>query len=132
MANEPKRGIEEIVAADGRYPFEAVQFLREGLNHTVAKLYPETTDESGRRHISGAQLCEGLRQLASERWGLLAQSVLSRWNIRSTRDFGEMVFLLVEHDWLQKQPEDTIEDFDNVYDFREAFGRDFEASWDNR
>jgi len=130
VATEPTRSIEEIIAEDGRYSLEAVQFLREGLDFTVTKLHPDITDESGRRHVSGAQLCEGLRQLALEHWGLLATSVLARWHVHSTRDFGEIVFLLIEHDYLQKQPEDCIEDFDNIYDFGQAFSHDFEASWD--
>jgi uncharacterized repeat protein (TIGR04138 family) len=72
-------------------------------------------------HISGQELCYGLRDLAIERWGLLAPVVLAAWGIRSTRDFGRMVFALVDNHLLQKQPDDCIEDFDDVYDFRAAF-----------
>ncbi|QDV92200.1 hypothetical protein RAS2_33140 [Phycisphaerae bacterium RAS2] len=76
-------------------------------------------------HVSGADLCRGLRDLAIERWGMMAGTVLRHWGIRSTRDFGEMVFALVENGLLQKQPDDVIEDFDNVYDFRTAFDRNY-------
>jgi uncharacterized repeat protein (TIGR04138 family) len=78
------------------------------------------------RHVSGQQLCWAIRDAALERWGLMARSVLTRWNIRSTEDIGEIVFALVDNDWLQKQPHDSIEDFHNVYHFEEAFDRTYE------
>jgi len=129
MLKKPTKSMEEIFAEDGRYPLDAVQFVREGLNHSVQKYHPEEESDAP-RHISGEQLCEGLRELAWKRWGLMAKSVLNRWNIRATRDFGEIVFLLVNHGWMQKEPQDSIEDFADVYDFNEAFQGDFEISMD--
>ena len=130
MLEKPEKSIEEIIVADGRYPLAAVQFVREGLNHTVSKWHGPSSDPSGRRHVSGAQLCEGLRELALKRWGLMARQVLRRWHITSTRDFGEIVFLLVNNGWMQKEPEDSLEDFDDVYDFAVAFDRQFEIFLD--
>jgi uncharacterized repeat protein (TIGR04138 family) len=76
-------------------------------------------------HVGGEELCHGLRELACERWGLMAPAVLNSWGVRSTLDFGRLVFALVESDLLQKQPEDVIEDFQNVYDFKTAFDTSF-------
>lgn len=78
-------------------------------------------------HVNGEDLCWGLRDLAHERWGLLAPSVLKHWGIRSTKDFGRMVFTLIDQGMLSKQPDDDIRDFDNVYDFNEAFDRCFKV-----
>ena len=128
MVKKPEISIEEIFRQDERYPLEAVQFVREGLNHAVAKYHPEGAQAGTVRHVSGSQLCQGLKELALKRWGLLARSVLERWNIKRTRDFGEIVFLLVNNGWMQKEPQDRIEDFDNVYDFSEAFGNGFNLS----
>ncbi|MFH1420272.1 MAG: Minf_1886 family protein [Planctomycetota bacterium] len=72
------------------------------------------------RHIGGEELCWGLRDLALRQWGLLASTVLRYWGIRSTKDFGRMVFALVQNGLLQKQPHDQIEDFDKIYDFDTA------------
>lgn len=72
-------------------------------------------------HVDGQDLCWGLRDLAIEQWGLLAPVVLRHWGIRSTMDFGKMVFALVDHGLLQKQPGDDIRDFEKVYDFETAF-----------
>jgi len=123
MKQEPEKSIEEIFAEDGRYPLEAVRFVREGLNHTLEHCCKPQPDGSlsEPRHVSGAELCQGLRDLAQKRWGALARSVLKKWNITTTRDFGEIVFLLVNHNWMLKQPDDDIEDFDDVYDFADAF-----------
>ncbi len=74
------------------------------------------------RHVSGEQLCWGLRDLAVERWGMLAATVLRSWNIRRTRDIGQLVFSLIAAGRLQKQPTDRIEEFEAVFDFRDAFG----------
>ena len=126
MPDRPVKTIEQIIHEDGRYSLQAVQLVREGLNLTVEKLRPET--ESGppqRRHVSGTELCMGLRALARDRWGLMARMVLQQWNITSTRDFGEIVFLLVDHGWMRRESHDRIDDFDNVYDFTEAFDDDF-------
>ena len=34
------------------------------------------------RHVSGRELCWGLRDFALERWGLLARVVLNSWRVR--------------------------------------------------
>jgi uncharacterized repeat protein (TIGR04138 family) len=52
---------------------------------------------------------------------MLARTVLERWNITSTLDFGRIVFSLVEYRHMQTTEGDRIDDFRNVYDFRSAF-----------
>jgi len=80
------------------------------------------------RHVSGSDLCFGLRDYALSRWGLLAPAVLNSWGIRETKDFGRIVFALVDNGVLQKQPEDRIEDFDAVYSFDRAFDDAYKIS----
>lgn len=77
------------------------------------------------RHVTGQQLCWAIRDVAQERWGLLARNVLERWNITSTEDFGAIVFGLVDNQWLAKQPTDSIDDFKHVFNFAEAFDRGY-------
>ena len=74
-----------------------------------------------RRHITGAELAEGVRQVAMERFGPLARTVLEHWGIHSTRDVGSVVFALVEQKILTTQDGDCPEDFADVFDFEEAF-----------
>lgn len=75
------------------------------------------------RHVTGQQLCEVIRDIALERWGLMARKVLKRWGVCCTEDIGQIVFALVNNGWLQKQKTDRIEDFDHVFSFAEAFDR---------
>ena len=73
------------------------------------------------RHITGYELSEGVRDLALERFGLLAKTVLEYWGIHTTDHLGEIVFDLVECGVLVKQEGDRMEDFRNLFDFDEAF-----------
>jgi uncharacterized repeat protein (TIGR04138 family) len=41
--------------------------------------------------------------------------------VHRTRDFGEMVYLMIEIELMGRQESDSIEDFDDVYDFNTAF-----------
>jgi len=84
------------------------------------------------RHVSGQELCWALRDLALERWGSLATLVLRRWNIVQTIDFGRIVFALIEHDLMQREPHDRLEDFDRVYDFAEALANSFRIGDEHR
>ncbi|MBL9119659.1 MAG: hypothetical protein JNL80_07085 [Phycisphaerae bacterium] len=79
---------------------------------------------SDSRHVSGQQLCLGLRDYAIKRYGMMAPAVLRSWNLRRTDDFGRIVFAMIEHGLMSKTAEDTLEDFQAVYDFDEAFARE--------
>lgn len=114
-----KKSLEQIAREDGRYHPKAVRFVFEGLSYTLKKV----ASEPG--HISGEILCEGMRKLALERWGYLAMMLLSSWGVRTTRDFGEIVYLMIEHKWMRAQPTDSIEDFNDVYDFKTVFKDQF-------
>jgi uncharacterized repeat protein (TIGR04138 family) len=47
---------------------------------------------------------------------LLADTVLQKWNLNRTLDFGRIVFTLVEAGVLKTTQEDSLEDFRDVYD----------------
>jgi uncharacterized repeat protein (TIGR04138 family) len=97
-----------------RYNERAYIFVLSALNFVLQRL-PEP------RHISGRELAEGVRDLALEQFGPMARSVLEHWGIEGTADVGDIVFVLVEHGVLTKQDEDTRADFEDVYDFDDAF-----------
>ena len=121
MPEEPRRPIEEIIRQDGRYPPEAYAFMDEALGKAVREVHGKGAPRNERHHVTGQQLCESLRKAAQERWGALAKTVLARWNIRETIDFGNMVYLLIQHGVMKKTESDSIEDFRDVYDFDQAF-----------
>lgn len=107
----------------GPFPITAYQFVREGLAHTSAMVHGDGArgdDES--RHVSGRQLCLGLRDYATRQYGRMARTVLRCWHINSTEDFGRIVFAMIDAGLMRKTEEDSIDDFRGVYDFDEAFG----------
>ena len=106
----------------GPYPPEAFAFVQHGLRYTIDQIrrHDPSMPEEG-RHVSGQELCLGLRDFAVRQYGLLARTVFSRWNITQTDDFGRIVFAMVEHGLMRKTDEDSIDDFRSVYDFEEAF-----------
>jgi uncharacterized repeat protein (TIGR04138 family) len=121
---ESKLTIEQIAREDGRYDPRALRFIYEGLGSTISALKgSEVRDQS--RHISGDELAKGLADLASERWGRLAGLVLNLWGVHSTRDMGEIVYLMISNEWMTARDTDRIEDFDNVFDFEERFERGY-------
>ena len=114
--------VARICARDRRYAPEAYLFLHDGLMRT---LKPVQEKEKKPRQITGAELSAGLREYALDQYGPLAMTVLNRWGLRTTRDFGEIVFLLLEAGLLGKTEEDKIEDFDDLFDFDAAFRAPF-------
>ncbi len=101
-----------------RYDESAYLFLLAALRRCVDRM-------DSPRHVSGTELAGAVRELALERFGPLARTVLEHWGVHSTADLGEIVFLLVDCGVLTKQPSDTREDFEDVYTFEEAFGGDY-------
>jgi len=114
---DDEQKMSQILLRDDRYTREAYRFVQEGLEYTVQR--------RGRRgHVTGRELLEGLRDMAKERFGMMARTVLNQWRVTKTGDFGEIVFNLVEEQIMSKQDSDTREDFADVYDFEEAFDHD--------
>ncbi len=142
----------DLLQSDRRYKFEAYNFVRESLNVAQEKFQAERlaragesneleTGESSQRetsdvesdegespsnHITGQQLCEACRLHALDQYGYLAPTVLAKWGIHSTGDFGEIVYNLIRIEQMRKSDDDRREDFDDVYPFESAFSPPFQ------
>ncbi|MCR9294055.1 MAG: hypothetical protein NXI32_15120 [bacterium] len=123
--------IVELLQQDQRYHIEAYQFVREALAYAQEIMKMPTAGEKGEHHISGQQLCEAIRQYALEQFGFMAKTVLNSWGVYSTADFGEIVYNLIRIKHMKKSDADRREDFDNVYDFANAFDPVFEQPSSN-
>lgn len=129
-----KASIEEIAKKDGRYDPRALKFVFDALGATVQRLrgraQPAEEEEEGEEetphHISGAQLAQGVAGVAMDRWGRLAKMVLNAWGVKTTRDLGEIVYLMIRYEWMTAQETDRIEDFDDVFDFETLFEKDYD------
>ena len=121
---EPKtlQEIENLAERDGRYKSDAYLFLYDALGYTAQKLGKNNdTLSEEKRHISGRDLLFGISEYSADQFGPLTRSVFAHWGIEQTRDFGEIVFNLVDANLLRKTAEDRIEDFVDVYNFAEEF-----------
>ena len=117
--------LETILVKDSRYPLEAYQFVREGLDYTQHKM-ARMSGAKEPRHVTGRELTDGMRQYALETYGPMARLLLNDWGIHATEDFGEIVFNLVENNLLAKTKNDSREDFAGGFDFEEAFTAPFQ------
>jgi len=129
----PLQAMRELLQEDRRFKFEAYQFIREALQYAHEHIVAEAkvdpvTGRPAPRHVTGQQLCEACRLYAIDQFGYLAKMVLGNWGIRSTSDFGELVYNLIRIEQMRKSDTDRREDFDDVYDFDDAFEPEFQLS----
>lgn len=126
--------IGRVIAKDPRYSLEAYAFVLESL-HLARNRKLRTIRRNARRrgsqttargavaasaHVSGRQVCHAARRLALRQYGMMAIPVLERWGLRSTSDIGEIIYNLIASGDLDKTPEDSREDFNDVFDFETA------------
>jgi uncharacterized repeat protein (TIGR04138 family) len=125
----------EVVAKDPRYAYEAYEFVFQGLSYTQKVLGREPDAAQGDQpleqyHVSGAELAEGMRQLALREFGFMARTVFHMWGVRRTNDFGEIVFNLIDAGLMSRASEDSRRDFHELYDFEEALVQEFRIELD--
>ena len=126
--------LDEMVQRDPRYAYEAYEFMFAALAHTQTLLgrVPRQSDEQPSEeaeaveyHVSGAELLDGIRDLALREFGLMARTVFRMWGIDQTADFGEIVFNLIEANLMSKTDDDCRADFANVFDLDQALVHDY-------
>jgi uncharacterized repeat protein (TIGR04138 family) len=143
---DPSHPIIKLLKQDRRYKIDAYAFVFDALNYAHTNLgmgserpaeaeKEEEEDEpeegspkEAERHLTGQQLCEAIRQYALEQYGYMAQCVLNSWGVKSTGDFGEIVFNLIGIGQMRKTPDDRREDFDNVFDFESGLRQSFKIT----
>jgi len=101
-----------------RFHGKAYLFLLSALHSVLAEL-------EAPRHISGEELALGVRDLALKQYGPMARTVLGHWGVHGTEDLGDIVFAMVDCGVLITREEDRREDFQGLFDFEEAFERDY-------
>ena len=92
-------------------------------DHTLKNL--EKADRTNKGHVSGNELLNGIRDYALDRFGPMTMTLMEHWNISKCRDFGDIVFNLVDHGILGRTENDSLDDFEGGYNFKEAFEHPF-------
>ena len=116
--------LKQIADKDPRYKKDAYIFVLEALHYT-------RQDLNVQGHVTGQQLLEGIRKLGIERYGGMAKIVFEHWGVKDTLDFGNIVINMVNEKVLSKTPEDSIDDFRDVYDFEDVFVKKYRPDIDN-
>jgi len=115
--------LDQILARHPAYARESYHFLREALDFTQKLISKENKGKV--RHVTGQELLDGIRQHALQQFGPMTVTVFEEWGITQCKDFGEMVFNMVEGGLLAKTEKDSRDDFQEGYDFTEAFAKPF-------
>ncbi|MDE1921710.1 MAG: hypothetical protein KGJ09_07110 [Candidatus Omnitrophica bacterium] len=110
--------INTICTYDSRYYPEAYEFVMEALAFSQKKFKKI-------RHIRGEELLAGIKALLLKKFGPMTLTVLSHWGIKTTDDFGNIVYNLVENKVLAKDAQDHYDSFKNAYDFDEVFNKGY-------
>ena len=118
-----EQAVIEAARQDPRYAADAYLFLRDALDMTIKTMQQGRTDAVN--HISGAELCEGLREYALQQFGPMVPTIFETWGLATTRDIGEMVFNLIRTGAFSRSKSDKVEDFNEVYTFADAFEKPF-------
>ena len=118
--------LEPVLAKDPRYTADAYELLFESVEFSRKRLAKQRGAKVG--HITISELLYGIRDLALEHYGLMAKTVLNQFGVFSTSDIGEIFFNLVESGDLERTDQDSREEFDNVFDFDDAFCKNYRIS----
>ncbi|MFV1994965.1 MAG: Minf_1886 family protein [Verrucomicrobiales bacterium] len=121
---EFEEAVERILEKDERFDGDAYVLLRDALDFTLKELHDAGIEEN--RHVSGPELLEGFRRYALREFGPMVTTVLGEWGVQSCEDVGSMVFNLVGIGVFGKTESDRMDDFIDIFDFREAFVEPFE------
>ena len=121
--NNAVEALNQILQEDPRYSAEAYHFLRESLDFTTKLLHKPKGGTS--RHVSGKELLEGIRRYALQEYGAMSKTVLNTWGIFRCEDFWYITSNLIKKSILGCTPEDSMHDFEDGYDFEDAFRTPF-------
>ena len=116
----------QLLQSDLRYQMQAYQFVQDSLAFAQEVLPQEKPQPGEDPHLTGQELCEAIRLFAIDQFGYMSKTVLNNWGIHETRDFGEIVYNLIDIGLLRPSDKDEREHFTDVYSFEKAFVEDFQ------
>ena len=119
---EIRQRIEQLSSTTGTFPVEAYLLVFDALNkcllaHKKTRLEP----------ISALELSQAMAEILRDGFGPFASHLLQKWGIRSTNDFGRLVYELVDAGLLALNEGDTIEDFNELFPLMDFLNEPFTA-----
>lgn len=110
--NYDQHDYSELVKKHPAYDPHAFDFVL----HVIGVACAERRD-----HVTAQELLDVFRNEALDIYGPMAYALLLDWGLHASIDVGNVVFALYDAKLIGKRDEDTIADFIDGYDFREAF-----------
>lgn len=99
---------------DTRYRTGGYEFVLNGMEFYLTSI-------GEKRHVDGGELTKGLLLFAQKQFGPLVLTVLNYWGIYKTDDLGNIVYNMIDLGILSKQPEDSLNHFHEVVNFKRFF-----------
>ncbi len=110
--------IERIASRDKRYKTQAYSFVMAAVEYTIGLLEQP-------RHVTAAELLDGICLSAMKQYGPMAKQVFNFWGVNETGDIGNIVYNLIDEGLLSENEEDNLDDFASIYDFTKVFEEDY-------
>lgn len=124
MDNELHKKIDQICKKDRRFSVNAYFFILDALRVSAKEIQKTQPDHS--RHLSGEELAKGIRDYALNCFGCMSYTVMDLWGISKTVDFGAIIYNMINVGLLGKSGDDSINDFNDIFDFESVFLKPFE------
>ena len=118
MDNSQLASLITKVAEKSPYPKEAYSFTLEAL------MYASSASKG--QHLQPSEVCDYIIQCATEKFGMLAKTVFLQWATDSSKDFGLIIFDLIECGVLEKNEDESVNDFSGLFLSKNAFTNDIE------
>jgi uncharacterized repeat protein (TIGR04138 family) len=99
---------------DTRYLTGGYEFVLNGMEFYLTSI-------GEKRHVTGNEFTKGLLMFAQKQFGPLVLTVLNYWGIYKTDDIGNIVYNMIDLGILSKQPDDSLEHFHDVVNFKKYF-----------
>lgn len=132
----------KLLKKDRRFTLETYRFVNEaleyaqelGMGKAAATENPNgaPSPDDVANHVTGQDLSRAAKDWAVLQYGLMAKTVLAKLGIRKTRDIGDAVYNMIEVGLMSKTPEDSVEDFDDVFDLGAELDRAFAFQYEKR
>ena len=131
-----------LLRKDRRFTLETYRFVNEaleyaqdlGMGKAAATENPNgaPSQDDVANHVTGQDLSRAAKDWAVLQYGLMAKTVLAKLGLRKTRDFGDAVYNMIEVGLMSKTPEDSVEDFDDVFDLGAELDRAFAFHYESK
>ena len=132
----------KLLKKDRRFTLQTYRFVNEALEYAQELgMGKEAATENANgasspddvaNHVTGQDLSRAAKDWAVLQYGFMAKTVLAKLGLRKTRDFGDAVYNMIEVGLMSKTPEDSVEDFDDVFDLGAELDRAFEFQYENK